>query len=118
MNPLYLCTLIVGLAAKCRLLQLLAVSAILHLAFDFPFHHGDAHAHFWPISDWRFVSPVSYWNPDHFGNLGSVAAGLLAVLLVGLLWRRFHVDWVRGHLAVTLITYIAVPAYFTFMVNS
>ncbi|MGR3433709.1 MAG: cobalamin biosynthesis protein CobQ, partial [Shimia sp.] len=37
-------------------------AALLHLALDFPFHAEDARAHFWPISSWKFVSPISYWD--------------------------------------------------------
>lgn len=40
----------------------------LHALFDLPLHHTDAHRHFWPLSDWRFHSPVSYWDANHFGR--------------------------------------------------
>lgn len=72
--PLYLLLLLLGLVisnwrANANFLTLFALAALIHLATDFPVHVGDAHAHFWPISDWRFRSPVSYWNPDHYGQL-------------------------------------------------
>ncbi len=64
-------------------------SALLHLAFDFPFHHDDARPHFWPISDWVFVSPLSYWDRNHYGGIiGPLEAALCAVLCV-VLWLRF-----------------------------
>lgn len=46
---------------------LFAASALLHLCFDLPLHNDDAHRHFLPISNWRFESPFSYWDPKHFG---------------------------------------------------
>ena len=36
-------------------------AGILHLALDFPLHTHDARMHFWPLTDWKFESPVSYW---------------------------------------------------------
>lgn len=47
---------------------LCAASAALHLVCDFPLHNHDAHRHFLPFTHWRFISPVSYWDPAHFGR--------------------------------------------------
>lgn len=49
--------------------MLLFGSMMLHVFEDLPLHHEDAHRHFFPFSDWRFFSPVSYWDPDHYGTL-------------------------------------------------
>jgi len=40
-------------------------SALLHLVTDFALHHDDARAHFWPLSQWKFESPLSYWDSSH-----------------------------------------------------
>ena len=40
----------------------LTSAALLHLALDFPLHHDDGRPHFWPLSNWIFESPVSYWD--------------------------------------------------------
>ena len=48
---------------------LLTGSAVLHMLCDFPLHHDDAHRHFLPLTNWRFESPVSYWDPRHYGFL-------------------------------------------------
>lgn len=40
----------------------LSGAALLHLCLDFPLHHDDGRPHFWPVSDWVFRSPVSYWD--------------------------------------------------------
>ncbi|MBT8389994.1 MAG: hypothetical protein KJP13_10130, partial [Altererythrobacter sp.] len=37
-------------------------AGLLHLALDFPLHTHDARQHFWPLTDWVFESPLSYWD--------------------------------------------------------
>lgn len=44
-------------------------SMALHCVVDLLVHREDAHAHFFPFSSWQFVSPASYWDPDHYGWL-------------------------------------------------
>ncbi|MCY4333453.1 MAG: cobalamin biosynthesis protein CobQ [Litoreibacter sp.] len=66
-----------------------AGAGLLHLALDFPLHHDDARAHFWPVTDWRFVSPVSYWDRDHYGGIVGPLEMLASVICLGILWRRF-----------------------------
>jgi len=59
-------------------------SMFLHSCFDFPFHHSDAHHHFFPFSDWQFHSPISYWDPAYHGQIvGSIE---LIVVLAGGAW--------------------------------
>ena len=106
-----------GLALKRPLVTLVGVSALLHLAFDLPFHADDAHPHFWPVTGWRFHSPLSYWDPNHFGTWVSFAEAVLAIALIVLLWRRFEGRMVRGALVLALVSYVAVPAYFTLMLG-
>ena len=62
------------------------ISMFLHVCGDFFVHHEDAHRHFFPFSDWRFTSPISYWDPRYHGmtlSLIEIAAVILsAVILV------------------------------------
>jgi len=74
-------------------------SAILHLCFDFPLHHDDARMHFWPVSNWIFHSPISYWDSNHYGQIISVLEQLMAVGLFILLWRRFKTPKIRAFYA-------------------
>ena len=115
--PLYLGLLIYGLVARSQIAIVFAAAALLHLAFDLPFHHDDAHPHFWPFSDWRFHSPLSYWDHAHYGRFVSLAEIGLAIVLIVLLWRRFRSRLVRALLLLALATYVAVPAYFTLMLG-
>ncbi|MGI8738245.1 MAG: hypothetical protein ACR2KU_00935 [Gammaproteobacteria bacterium] len=62
----------------------------LHVLFDLPLHHDDAHRHFFPFSDWRFYSPVSYWDPAHYGDIVSACEILAVAVGSVVLWRRYE----------------------------
>ena len=75
----------IALIGFCQLLgfrwgMLLCASALLHMCCDLPVHHSDAHRHFLPLSNWRFESPVSYWDPKHHGLYFAAAELLFSVL--------------------------------------
>lgn len=65
--PFALGIVIASLVYKLRWGVLFGASASLHQAADFLLHHDDAHRHFLPFTGWRFASPVSYWDPKHYG---------------------------------------------------
>lgn len=77
--PLLLVGMIVCWKTKQHYLLILIASMLLHTLGDLPLHHDDAHRHFFPFSDWRFSSPVSYWDSDHYGDWFSIIE-ILAVL--------------------------------------
>ena len=95
----------------------LALAALVHIAGDLPVHVHDAHRHLWPLSDWKFISPISYWNPDHHGGIFSIFEVGLGLLLAVALFRRFTTIWVRAVLGLVIVAYLAVPIYFTFMLG-
>jgi hypothetical protein len=66
------------------------LSMALHCLTDLPLHREDAHAHFWPLTSWRFLSPVSYWDPRHGGLLFLGAELALLVAAAFVLGRRSH----------------------------
>ncbi|MBL8791414.1 MAG: hypothetical protein JNM45_13045 [Rhizobiales bacterium] len=90
----------------------LALSGFLHTLVDFFCHREDAHMSFWPLSRWKFMSPVSYWDPAHYGHIISTAEALLGLVLAMLLFQRFPNHWTRILLAFAMLLYAAVPAYF------
>ncbi len=61
--------------ALCRCLvksesaTILGWSLLLHSLFDFFLHNDDAHHHLFPLSDFAFESPVSYWDAAHYGHI-------------------------------------------------
>ncbi|WP_147124285.1 cobalamin biosynthesis protein CobQ [Shimia ponticola] len=72
-------------------------SALLHIAFDFPLHADDARMHFWPLTDWKFHSPVSYWETSRGGAvIGAIEMLFVVVLAVILLIRHSHWTWRVG----------------------
>jgi hypothetical protein len=89
-------------------------SALLHAAIDFLVHRDDAHMQFWPLSEWRFRSPISYWDPAHGGHWFGLFEAALGTVLIVVLSRRHRSRAVRAVLALALLLYGAVPAYFVF----
>ena len=95
----------------------LALSILLHAAFDFPLHNDDAHRHFFPLTDWRFISPLSYWDSAHYGNWIRFVELALNVACLWLLLRRQQQRraWrVVGYCGlVALIGQVAMMMYWT-----
>lgn len=65
-------------------------SMALHALADLPLHADDAHRHFWPLSDFRYESPVSYWDPSRYGLWAAAAEVALVAVGSVVLWRRFQ----------------------------
>lgn len=76
-------------------LQAFAFGCAVHTALDIPVHHDDGPLLLFPF-EWtiRLDSPVSYYDPDHFGNV--VAPIDLTVTVVGL--TVIGAAWVRRRL--------------------
>ena len=85
-----------GVLMARRVLTAFAGSGFLHAALDFLLHHDDARAQLWPLTWWKFRSPVSYWDRAYYGHIfGPVETGV-SLLLCLLLWRRFSGWKARG----------------------
>lgn len=86
---------------------LLGGSALLHLFCDLPVHHDDAHRHFLPFTNWRFASPVSYWDPKHFGVVFMCCELILAITAcIYVCWKGQH-NPMKSAAAATLALYFA-----------
>lgn len=73
-----------------------AAGCLVHTALDIPVHRDDGPLLFFPV-EWsiRFHSPLSYWDPHHFGREFTLFEILLdSVLLLYVvgpgLWRRLR----------------------------
>ena len=80
-NSIPVAVIILVAARQSRFVQLVAASALLHLLFDLPLHNDDAHRHFLPFTNWRFESPVSYWDSNHFGHIVAILELTAAVAI-------------------------------------
>ncbi|WP_428545716.1 cobalamin biosynthesis protein CobQ [Profundibacter sp.] len=87
-----------------------AGAAILHLITDFLLHHDDARPQFWPLTDWIFRSPVSYWDSRYYGNIVGPLELMMDFFLCFILWRRYRGRWARfavgGTTAVLFVPFI------------
>lgn len=92
--PIYLVLLMIGAAGYKlgsgwgQFLAIFSLSALLHVSTDFLLHHDDARRHFWPLSNWIFRSPVSYWDPAYYGRIFAVFEIVGGLVLARLLWLR------------------------------
>ena len=110
--PLWLAILAIAVALRSRLAMVLAGAVLIHLALDFPVHANDAHKHFWPLTDWRFHSPLSYWDTDHHSRYVMLAELGLCLAAITVLWRRFSSLLVRGALFAAVVSLALVPLFF------
>lgn len=118
--PLWLVLLGVGLAlgrlagVRHRVtgvwLWVFAASALLHVIADFLLHHEDARAQWMPFSNRVFRSPVSYWDPDHFGQVFMPFEIVLGLGLAAITGARFRRSWVWAGLGLLLMGYVGTIA--------
>ena len=89
-NSFLLWGIALGLAVWRRVPWAIAFTgaALLHIALDFPLHNHDARMHFWPLTDWKFYSPISYWQSSRGGNLVGAAELTISAICVVYLFRR------------------------------
>jgi hypothetical protein len=84
---------------------------LLHTFADLLLHREDAHRHFFPFADWRFLSPVSYWDPNHYGQF----AGVVEALAVGICCTLLYRSAIHGaSRVIVLLLGAAYLAYFGF----
>lgn len=90
---------------------LLFASMLIHIVGDFPLHHDDAHRHFFPLSNWRFYSPVSYWDPRHHGRLVTSLEQLAVVLSCGVLFQVYESMAGKASIGLVGLSYVAYFVY-------
>lgn len=90
-------------------------AAILHLCLDFPLHHDDGRPHFWPVTDWVFESPLSYWDRAQGAQWVAPAEALCAVVAGGILWRRGGPVWAMAIAAMLLAAELWVVRQWLFI---
>ncbi|MEL6549824.1 MAG: cobalamin biosynthesis protein CobQ [Pseudomonadota bacterium] len=116
-NSFVLWGIALGLAVWLRSGWAIALSgaALLHIAFDFPLHNEDARMHFWPLTDWKFFSPISYWDSASGAQVvGVIELGLVLALTAYLLWRYRSWLWRAGFLLLASLQVVPFFAWYVF----
>ena len=105
---------VLGLAIWRRnvILRCFAGAGTLHALADFLTHHDDARRQFWPVSDWVFRSPVSYWDARFYGNAFGLFEVALVVALTVLLCRRLK-QWQERALILVTAGLVVLPVILT-----
>ena len=93
-------------------LRAFAGSGLLHALADFLTHHDDARRQFWPITDWVFRSPVSYWDARYYGEVFAMFELALVVLLSTVLLWRLRRTWERA-LILAIAAIVVLPVILT-----
>jgi hypothetical protein len=116
--PLILIAIGVCYGAKWPVAGLFFLSMLLHCFGDFPVHNHDAHRHFFPFSQYRFISPLSYWDPRHYGKIVGTVEKLLTLVSTLYVWPKVTSWTARGVMIALNILYLSGFVYQTFMMGS
>ncbi|MEL6468446.1 MAG: hypothetical protein AAFQ74_01855 [Cyanobacteria bacterium J06623_4] len=111
--PLAVIGLLVMLRMKRTGWALLFGSVVLHCLQDLPLHADDGHRHFWPLSQFRFESPVSYWDPSYYGQIVAPLELLLMAIVSVYVFGRVRSRWTKGLLVVANVLPPLVFLYFS-----
>ena len=85
--------ILIGTYLKLHFLRWFSISAFLHAIVDFCVHTDDAYKHFWPFSDWKFHSPISYYRSSEYGNWVSAFDSVLVLGLLTYLYTKYTGRW-------------------------
>lgn len=116
-NSIPLWALLLGLALVLRsaVATAFGASGLLHVVLDFLLHHDDARRHLWPLSDYVFVSPVSYWDPAHHGLIFAPIEVAVCLALSVVLWRRFPAPVPRMLIVLLMLAELSPAVMFGLM---
>jgi hypothetical protein len=108
--PLALLGLAIAYLAGATAIAVCMGSMILHSLFDLPVHNSDAHRHLFPFSNYRWLSPLSYWDPKHYGLQVSLVERLSVIALCVYLWQGTNANGGnigKGILVIVVLLYVA-----------
>lgn len=105
---------LLGLAIWRRsvILRAFAGAGLLHALADFLTHNDDARRQFWPVSNWVFRSPVSYWDARFYGTqFAMFEVALVMMVTAALCWRLSR--WHERLLVLAVAAPILIPVLLT-----
>ena len=112
--PLILIVLGIGFCVKSEAVMFCCWSMLLHCAADFFLHHDDAHRHFFPLLQFRFSSPISYWDTARYGRIVSLVEIVITILASIYLFPRLQSRIARG--ALIAVNFLSVLLYIGFAI--
>ena len=89
-----------------KMAAFLFASMILHDLLDLPVHNEDAHRHFFPFSDYRFISPISYWDPQHHAVFVALGELLLVLVATPFVFKMLDTWLAKGILISINVVYV------------
>lgn len=113
--PIFVALLLVSVYKKWNLLTIFCLASMLHIAGDFPLHNDDAHRHFYPFSNWRFESPVSYWDPNFYGQYWSIFEIFLLLFTGYFAYTILQTTWARTILILLVVLSVTMFLFFSFI---
>lgn len=105
--PLVGVMFVIALWRRATLTTAFFASMLLHIALDFPVHHDDGHRHFFPLSDWRFQSPLSYWDSAHYGHIVGAIEVIVVLVCCAVVYRSGQHLVARASSIIIAIIYLA-----------
>ena len=93
----------------------LAWSLLIHCAFDLLTHHDDGHHHLFPLSDFVFASPISYWDRDHHANIFAPIERIVILAASIYLYPRLKTRLARWSLIVVNVLFIVSYVLFSLL---
>ena len=110
--PIALFGIAAGWLVNSPAMMLFFTSVLAHASCDFPLHAIDAHRHFFPLSEYRFISPLSYWDVRYHGKtVAQIEAFLVLVcsiylyLVMGPRWTAIPAPALATLLALVNVWY-------------
>jgi len=97
--PLFLGVVLIAIIIKNKSVFVFGIATLMHFLGDMFLHQEDGYAHFFPFSNYKYHSPVSYWNPEYFGGIFSVFEIFLILVLSIPLWKGLKNKWARTLIA-------------------
>ncbi|NET29162.1 hypothetical protein [Okeania sp. SIO1I7] len=110
--PLAIILLLISYYFGWEIMQVICISLVLHSLGDLPVHNNDAHRHFFPFSNYRFISPISYWDSKHYGGIVALVEILLVFLAT--LWIFPSINSGIGKVLIVLVNIFYCSSYIYF----
>lgn len=89
-----------------KFLRWFSISALFHTIVDFFVHTDDAYRHFYPLSNWKFHSPISYYNPAEYGIYVGLFDTVLVLFLLSYLYQIYRQKTTKWPLYIIVVAMI------------